>query len=87
MPHIEVVETLVETLSFRHIGVVKEEYAVGKDGMKMFIYCWAVDVYAGGACTLASLFRKAELVSVRIGDVKEPLAPGAICRRGDHQSL
>src|SRR5438067_1407359 len=34
--HIEVIETLVETLSFRHIGVVKEEYAVGKDGMKMF---------------------------------------------------
>ena len=36
VPHVEVVETLVETLSFRHIGVVKEEYAVGKDGMKMF---------------------------------------------------
>jgi hypothetical protein len=35
VPHIEVVETLVETLSFRHIGVVKEEYAVSKDGMKM----------------------------------------------------
>jgi hypothetical protein len=27
---------LVETLSFRHIGVVTEEYAVSKDGMKMF---------------------------------------------------
>jgi len=36
LPHVEVVETLVETLSFRHIGVVKEEYAVSKDGMKMF---------------------------------------------------
>jgi len=36
VPHIQVVETLIETLSFRHIGVVKEEYAVSKDGMKMF---------------------------------------------------
>ena len=36
VPHGEVVEALVETLSFRHIGVVTEEYAVSKDGMKMF---------------------------------------------------
>ena len=36
MPNAEVVEALVETLSFRHIGVVTEEYAVSKDGMKMF---------------------------------------------------
>src|SRR5207253_4098567 len=27
---------LVETLSFRHIGVVRDEYAVSSDGMKMF---------------------------------------------------
>ena len=36
VPHVEIVEALVETLSFRHIGVVTEEYAVSKDGMKMF---------------------------------------------------
>jgi len=36
VPHAEVVEALVETLSFRHISVVTEEYAVSKDGMKMF---------------------------------------------------
>jgi hypothetical protein len=30
------VEALVETLSFRHIGVVQEEYAVSPDGAKMF---------------------------------------------------
>ena len=36
VPHAEVVEALVETLSFRHIGVVQEEYAVSKDGMKLF---------------------------------------------------
>jgi hypothetical protein len=36
VPHHEIVEALVETLSFRHIGVVNEEYAVSTDGMKMF---------------------------------------------------
>src|SRR5580765_1975068 len=36
VPHAEMVEALVETLGFRHIGVVKEEFAVSKDGMKMF---------------------------------------------------
>jgi Domain of unknown function (DUF932) len=36
VPHHEIVEALVETLSFRHIGVVNEEYAVSFDGMKMF---------------------------------------------------
>ena len=36
VPHHELVEALVETLSFRHIGVVNEEYAVSPDGMKMF---------------------------------------------------
>ena len=36
VPHAEIVEALVETLGFRHIGVVNEEYAVSKDGMKMF---------------------------------------------------
>lgn len=34
--HHEIVEALVETLSFRHIGVVDEEFAVSGDGMKMF---------------------------------------------------
>lgn len=36
VPHHEIVKALVETLSFRHIGVVNEEYAVSSDGMKMF---------------------------------------------------
>jgi hypothetical protein len=36
IPHHEIVNTLVETLSFRHIGVVRDEYAVSPDGMKMF---------------------------------------------------
>jgi hypothetical protein len=36
MPHHEIVQALVETLGFRHIGVVHDEYAVSPDGMKMF---------------------------------------------------
>ena len=32
IPHIEVVEKLIETLGFRQIGLVREEYAVSKDG-------------------------------------------------------
>ncbi|MCL5287363.1 MAG: DUF932 domain-containing protein [Acidobacteria bacterium] len=36
LPHHEIVGALVETLSFRQISVVREEYAVSGDGMKMF---------------------------------------------------
>ena len=36
LPHFEIVTALAETLSFRHIGVVRDEYAVSSDGMKMF---------------------------------------------------
>src|ERR1041385_5239519 len=36
IPHHEIVQALVETLGFRHIGVVHDEYAVSSDGMKMF---------------------------------------------------
>ena len=36
VPHHEIVEALIETLGFRHIGVVEEEYVVSNDGMKMF---------------------------------------------------
>jgi hypothetical protein len=36
VPHAEVVDALIETLSFRHIGIVHDEFAVSKDGMKLF---------------------------------------------------
>lgn len=36
VPHHEIVEALVETLTFRHIAVVNEGYAIAPDGMKMF---------------------------------------------------
>lgn len=36
VPHHNIVQALIETLSFRHIGVLKDEYAVSSNGMKMF---------------------------------------------------
>jgi hypothetical protein len=36
IPHMEVINGLIETLGFRHIAVLKDEYAVSTDGMKMF---------------------------------------------------
>ncbi len=36
IPHHRIVEALIETLGFRHISVVKEEYAATPDGAKMF---------------------------------------------------
>lgn len=36
VPHIEIVNSLLETLAFRHINVVRDEYAVSQDGMKLF---------------------------------------------------
>jgi hypothetical protein len=36
IPHHEIVRALIETLGFRHIGVVHDEYAVSPNGMKMF---------------------------------------------------
>jgi hypothetical protein len=41
IPHVQVVGTLVEALSFRHIGVVNEEYAVTVDEMKV---CGVLDL-------------------------------------------
>src|SRR5688572_29652365 len=36
IPHHQIVQALVETLGFRHIGVVRDEYAISRDGMRMF---------------------------------------------------
>ena len=36
IPHVAVVDKLIEALGFRQIGVVREEYAVSSDGMRMF---------------------------------------------------
>src|SRR5258708_39685901 len=34
--HAQIVEALIETLGFRHISVVRDEYAVSPDGNRMF---------------------------------------------------
>ena len=34
--HAQIVESLIETLSFRHMTVVRDEYAVSPDGNRMF---------------------------------------------------
>ena len=36
LAHHTIVEALLEALEFRHISVVRDEYAVSEDGMKMF---------------------------------------------------
>src|SRR5260370_6966809 len=36
LAHHLIVEALAETLAFRHISVVRDEYAVSEDAMKMF---------------------------------------------------
>lgn len=36
IPHIDVVNALTETLGFRRISVVADEFAVSRDGMRMF---------------------------------------------------
>src|SRR5690349_7124371 len=36
LAHHLIVESLLEGLAFRHISVVRDEYAVSEDGMKMF---------------------------------------------------
>ena len=36
LAHHAIVESLLEALTFRHISVVRDEYAVSEDGMKMF---------------------------------------------------
>ena len=36
LAHYRIVEALLETLGFRHIQIMREEYAVSPDGMKMF---------------------------------------------------
>lgn len=36
VPHDEIVEALIETLAFRQISVIRDEYAASPDGMRMF---------------------------------------------------
>jgi hypothetical protein len=47
IPHMEVVQALIETLGFRRLSVVNDQYAVTPDGMRMFGVL-ALDVEGSG---------------------------------------
>jgi hypothetical protein len=64
IPHHEVIGALVQTLGFRHIGVHKEEYAVSKDGMKMFGIMELETTFNG--CRFALGIRNAHDKSMRL---------------------
>ena len=62
--HHRVVEALVESMSFRHIAVVAEEYAISKDGMRMF---GVLDLEAGfEGCRFAIGLRNSHDKSFRL---------------------
>ena len=64
IPHIAVVEKLIEALSFRQIGVVREEYAVSSDGIKMF---GVMDLSSGfDGCRFAVSLRNSHDKSFRL---------------------
>ena len=64
IPHIAMVEKLIEALSFRQIGVVQEEYAVSSDGMKM---CGVMDLSSGfEGCRFAVGLRNSHDKSFRL---------------------
>ena len=64
VPHHEIVQSLIETLSFRHIGVVRDEYAVSQDGMRMF---GVLDLEAGmTGCRFSIGIRNANDKSMRL---------------------
>ena len=64
VPHHEVVNALVETLGFRHIGVHKQEYAVSHDGMKMFGIMELETTFNG--CRFALALRNSHDKSMRL---------------------
>lgn len=69
IPHIEVVDQLIENLGFRHIDVFKDEYAVSRDGMKMFGIMeldTTFDVYGGNGCRFALGIRNSHDKSMRL---------------------
>jgi hypothetical protein len=72
IPHHEIISTLAESLSFRHIAVVGEEYCVSKDGADMFGLMELDQGFEGGRFALglrnsnAKRFRFALTVGVRV---------------------
>src|SRR5882724_4456851 len=65
IPHYEIIDALVEALSFRYIGVVRDEYAVSPDGMRMFGVLDLETAFDG--CRFAIGIRNANDRSMRLG--------------------
>ena len=64
IPHAEVINALIETLGFRHIAVHRDEYAVSRDGAKMFGIMELETQFAG--CRFAIGIRNAHDKSMRL---------------------
>jgi hypothetical protein len=64
IPHIQIVEALIETLGFRHIQVAADEYAVSKDGARMFGLMELDHEFSG--CRFAIGIRNANDKSMRL---------------------
>lgn len=65
IPHIQVLDALKETLSFRHIGVVNEDLAVSHDGMRMYGMLDLESQFEG--CRFSLGVRNAHDKSMRLG--------------------
>ena len=63
--HFSLVSSLLETLAFRHINVVKDEYAVSEDGMKLFGVLELENTFDG--CRFALGLRNSNDKSMRLG--------------------
>jgi hypothetical protein len=64
LAHHDIVEALLETLAFRQISVVRDEYAVSEDGMKMFGVLDLETTFAG--CRFSIGVRNANDKSMRL---------------------
>ena len=65
VPHHEVVQALTETLGFRHLSVVREQYAIDHSGMKMFGVLDLETTFAAG-CRFSIGLRNANDKSMRL---------------------
>lgn len=63
--HFALVSSLLETLAFRHINVVRDEYAVTTDGMKLFGVLELENTFDG--CRFALGLRNSNDKSMRLG--------------------
>lgn len=62
--HVKIVEALIETLSFRRIAIVHDEYAISKDGSKCFGLLELSEEFTG--CRFALGIRNAHDKSLRL---------------------